>query len=138
MTHSNRAQLAIARELARLRRVRRSNVHPAYLAIVRQAYALGLPHQHACDITIYDHVLIARLRPSQFAWLLHETGSLLSIPEPNTRPLDYLFAAKRTHDHAIPFWWDGTALSRVERIDELIARMDAVCAELRRKAEELL
>ena len=138
MSHSNRAQLAIARELNRLRRLRTRNVHPAYLAIVSQAYTLGLPQQHACDITIYDHVLIARRHPHQFAWLLHATGSLLSIPEPNSRPLDYLFAAKRTHGHAIPFWWDGSALIRVETIDDLIGRMDAVCAALRRKAEELL
>jgi hypothetical protein len=51
---------------------------PAYVAIVRQAFALGLPHQHAADITIYDHVLITRRRPPQFAWLLHDTGSLLN------------------------------------------------------------
>lgn len=115
-----------------MRRLRWQQVHPAYAAIVAQAYALDLPHRHACDITIYDQVLIARLRPSQFASLLHESGSLLSIPEPNTRPLDYLFAARRTHSYAIPFWWDGNALRRVERIDDLIGRMDAVCAALRR------
>ncbi len=137
MTPITRAQIAIAGELARIRRLRWQQVHPAYAAIVAQAYALGLPHRHACDITIYDQVLIARLWPSQFAWLLHESGSLLSIPEPNTRPLDYLFAARRTHGHAIPFWWDGNALIRIDSIDALIGRMDAVCAALRRKAEEL-
>ena len=137
MTPITRAQIAIAGELARIRRLRWQQVHPAYAAIVAQAYALGLPHRHACDITIYDQVLIVRLRPSQFAWLLHESGSLLRIPEPNTRPLDYLFAAKRTHSHAIPFWWDGTTLTRVAGIDDLVERMDAICAELRRKAEDL-
>jgi hypothetical protein len=138
MTRPRRAHAAIARELARLEHVRRPLVHPAYVAIVRQAYALGLPKEHACDITIYDHVLIARRWPRQFAWLLHDMGSLLSIPEPNTRPLAYLHAARRTHADAIPFWWDGTALVRAESIDELIGRMEGICAELRQKAEELL
>ena len=58
-------------------------------------------------------------------------------------------SAERTNDqkpgtkrvHRAPFcaWlWDGSTLIRVECIDELIGRMDAVCGELRRKAEELL
>jgi hypothetical protein len=138
MARPSRAHGAIGRELARIGRLRRSVVNPAYVAIVRQAYALGLPHQHAADITIYDHVLITRHRPSQFAWLLHEGGSLLSIPEPNSRPLTYLHAARRTHPQAIPFWWDGRSLIRAEAIDDLIARMELICAELERKAEELL
>ena len=107
---------AIARELARLEQLPPQQVHPAYRAIVAAAAELGLPHQHACDITIYDHVLIARLRPAELAWLLHQRGSLLSIPEPNTRPLAYLHAARRTHPDAIPFWWDGTALERVASV----------------------
>jgi hypothetical protein len=138
MTRANRAHGAIGRELARIGRLRRSIVHPAYVAIVRQAYVLGLPRQHAADITIYDHVLITRRRPPQFAWLLHDRGSLLSIPEPNTRPLAYLHAARRTHPQAIPFWWDGRSLIRAEGIDDLLARMELICAELERKAEELL
>ena len=132
------AHPAIASELARLGRLRPQQVHPAYRAIVAAAARLGLPRQHACEITIYDHVLIARLRPSQLAWLLHEHGSLLSIPEPNSRPLVYLHTARRTHSHAIPFWWDGGALIQVEQIDVLIERMAAACAELRQKASELL
>lgn len=138
MTRPCRAHGAIGRELARIGRLRRSIVHPAYVAIVRQAYALGLPKEHAADITIYDHVLITRHRPSQFAWLLYDTGSLLRIPEPNTRPLAYLHAARRTHPQAFPFWWDGRSLIRAEGIDGLIARMELICAELARKAEELL
>jgi len=122
---------AIARELARLEQLSPQQVHPAYRAIVIAAAELGLPHQHACDITIYDHVLIHRLRPPQLAWLLHQRGSLLSIPEPNTRPLAYLHAARRTHPDAIPFWWDGSTLTRVESIDILIERMDALCTALR-------
>jgi hypothetical protein len=138
MTRAHRAHGAIGRELARIGRLRRSIVHPAYVAIVRQAYALGLPKEHAADITIYDHVLITRRRPPQFAWLLHASGSLLSIPEPNTRPLAYLHAARRTHPQAIPFWSDGRSLLRAEGIDDRIARMELICAELARKAEELL
>jgi hypothetical protein len=138
MTRPCRAHAAIGRELARIQHLRRPIVHPAYVAIVRQAYVLGLPHHHAADITIDDHVLITRRRPPQFAWLLHETGSLLSIPEPNTRPIAYLHAARRTHPQAVPFWWDGRSLIRAEGIDDLIARMELICAELARKAEELL
>jgi hypothetical protein len=124
---------AIAHELARLERLQPQQVHPAYRAIVTAAAELGLPHQHACDITIYDHVLITRLRPPQLAWLLHQRGSLLSILEPNTRPLAYLHAARRTHPDAIPFWWDGTTLTRVESIDTLIERMDVLCTALRQR-----
>jgi hypothetical protein len=72
------------------------------------------------------------------AWLLHESGSLLSIPEPNERPLSYLHAVLRTYPHALPFWWDGHDLIRAEDIDQLITRMTAACAELQRKLEELL
>ena len=129
---------AIARELARLEQLSPQQVHPAYRALVAAAAELGLPHQHACDITIYDHVLIDRLRPPQLAWLLHERGSLLSIPEPNTRPLEYLHAARRLFGQALPFWWDGDRLIRAEQIDELIERMAVACAELRQKARELL
>jgi hypothetical protein len=138
MARPSRAHGAIGRELARIGRLRRSIVHPAYVAIVKQAYTLGLPKEHAADITIYDHVLITRQRPPHFAWLLHDTGSLLSIPEPNTRPLAYLHTAKRTHPQAIPFWWDGRSLLRAEGIDDLVARMELICTELARKAEELL
>ena len=110
MTHSTPAQVAIARELARIRRPHKQPIHPGYVALVTQARTLGLPHRSASDITIHDRLLIAQCRPRQFAWLLHECGSLLSLPEPNQRPLDYLYATRRIYGHALPFWWDGAAL----------------------------
>jgi hypothetical protein len=138
MTHPTQAQAALARELARIRRPRKQPIHPGYVAIVTQARTLGLPHRYATDITIHDRLLIAQCQPRQFAWLLHDCGSLLSMPEPNERPLDYLHATRRTYGHALSFWWDGTDLIRVADIDQLIARMAAACADLQRKAEELL
>jgi hypothetical protein len=39
----------------------------------------------------------------QFAWLLHESSSLLSMLEPNVRPLDYLHATRRKYGLALPF-----------------------------------
>ena len=131
------AHAAIARELSRIRR-RRQPVHSGYVAIVAKAHELGLPKRATTDITRLDRQLIVHRRPRQFAWLLHECGSLLSLPEPNERPLDYLYAAKRLFGQALPFWWDGSELIRAERIDELMARMAAACAELQRKARELL
>jgi len=85
-----------------------------------------------------DRRLIIQRRSREFAWLLHEGGSLLSIPEPNERPLDYLHAAKRLYSQALPFWWDGSVLIRAEHIDELMEHMAAACADLERKARELL
>jgi len=78
------------------------------------------------------------IQPRQFAWLLHSSGSLLSLPEPNGRPLDYLHATRRLYGHALPFWWDGSQLVQTADIDQLIARMQTACAELQCKAEELL
>jgi len=138
MTNQTQAQAALARELARIRRPRKQPIHPGYAAIVAKAHSLGLPHLYATDITIHDRLLIAERQPRQFAWLLHDCGSLLSMPSPNERPLDYLHATRRTYGHALPFWWDGADLIRAEDIEELIARMAAACAELQRKAEELL
>jgi len=132
------ANTAIARELARIRWGRpRRPLHPGYAAIVTRAYQLSLPKRAASDITVLDRRLLVQRRPRQFAWLLHESGSLLSIPEPNERPLD-LHAARRLFGQALPFWWDGVTLIRAERIDELIDRMAATCVELRQKASELL
>ena len=133
-----RSHGAIARELWRIRRRQRRPIHPGYVAIVAKAHELGLPKRATTDITLLDRRLIVQRRPRQFAWLLHESGCLLSIPEPNERPLDYLYAAKRLFGQALPFWWDGSALIRAEHIDELIERMAAACADLERKARELL
>jgi hypothetical protein len=138
MAHQTQALAAIARELARIRRPHTRAMHPGYLAIVAQADELGLPQRYATDITIHDRLLLAQRRPNAFAWLLHESGSLLSMPEPNTRPLDYLHAVRRIYPHALPFWWDGALLIRAKAIEELIIRMAAACAELQKKAEELL
>jgi hypothetical protein len=138
MSRQPRSHSAIARELWRIRRRRRQPIHPGYLAIVAKAHALGLPKRATTDITLLDRWLIMQRRPRQFAWLLHEHGSLLSIPEPNQRPLDYLYAAKRMFGQALPFWWDGSELVRAEHIDELMERMEVACADLERKARELL
>ncbi len=135
------AHAAIARELAHIGR-RRQPLHPGYVAIVTKAHEIGLPQRAAADITLLDRRRIVQHRPRQFAWLLHwllhNCGSLLSIPEPNERPLDYLHAAKRIYDQALPFWWNGSQLVRAEHIDELIERMATACAELQQKARELL
>jgi hypothetical protein len=136
MTHPTQAQAALARELARIRRRHTQPLHPGYVAIVMQARTLGLPHRSATDITIHARLLLAQRQPRQFAWLLHERGSLLSIPEPNQRPLDYLHATRRLYCYALPFWWDGSELVRTIDIDQLITRMSVACAELQRKAEE--
>ena len=138
MSAQPRSHGAIARELWRIRRRRRQPIHPGYMAIVVKAHELGLPKRATTDITTLDRRLIMQRRPREFAWLLHECGSLLSIPEPNQRPLDYLYAAKRLFGQALPFWWDGSALVRAEHIDELMQRMEIACAELQRKASELL
>src|SRR5262249_47596786 len=120
MTQQTQAQAVIVRELTRIGRPRKQPIHPRYLAIVTQAGKLGLPHRSATDITIHDRLRIAQCRPREFAWLLHISGSLLSMPEPNQRPLDYLHATRRNYAQALPFWWDGTELIRVEHIDQLI------------------
>jgi len=112
-------------------------IHPGYAAIVAKAHALGLPQCYATDITIHDRLLIARRQPRQFAWLLHRCGSLLRLPEPNQRPLDYLHATRRLYGHALPFWRDGSDLVQTSDIDHLIAHMQTACAELQCKAEEL-
>ena len=133
---TDQAQAALARELARIRRPRRQPIHPGYVAIVAQAHSLGLPHRYATDITVHDRLLIAGRQPRQFAWLLHQGGSLLNLPETNERPLDYLHATRRIYGHALPFWWDGSALVQTSDIDQLIARMQVACADLQCKAEE--
>jgi hypothetical protein len=138
MSTQPRSYSAIARELWRIRRRRRQPIHPGYVAIVAKAHELGLPKRAITDITLLDRWLIVQRRPRQFAWLLHECGSLLSLPEPNQRPLDYLYAAKRLYRQALPFWWDGGELLRAEHIDELMQRMEIACADLERKARELL
>src|SRR5215212_2275429 len=138
MAQQRQAHAVIRREIARIGRRPTSPVHPGYAAIVAKAHALGLPHYSATDITIHDRLLIARRQPRQFAWLLHRSGSLLSLPEPNQRPLDYLHASRRLYRHALPFWWDGSALVQTADIDHLIVRMRAACAELHCTAEELL
>jgi hypothetical protein len=92
-------------------------VHPGYAAIVAKAHALGLPQSYATDITIHDRLLIAGRQPRQFAWLLHRCGSLLSLPEPNQRLLDYLHATRRLYSQALPFWWDGSDLMQTADID---------------------
>jgi len=60
--------------------------------------------------------------------LLHSSGSLLSLPAPNGRPLDYLHAMRRLYSHALPFWWDGSDLMPASDIDQLMVRMQAACA----------
>ena len=136
MIQQRQAHAVISREIARIGRLVKHPLHPGYVAIVAKAHALGLPQRHATDITIFDRLLIARRQPRQFAWLLHSSGSLLSLPEPNQRPLDYLHASRRLYRHALPFWWDGSDLAQMADIDHLIARMRAACAELHCTAEE--
>jgi len=82
--------------------------------------------------------VIIQHQPREFAWLLHCCGSLLSLPEPRGRPLDYLHAMRRLYSQALPFWWDGSDLVQTSNIDHLIARMQAACAALQQKAEQLL
>ena len=127
----------ISREVARLGRAPTYPVHPGYAAIVAKAHELGLPQCYATDITIHDRLLIMQRQLRQFAWLLHRCGSLLSLPEPNQRPLDYLHATRRLYSQALPFWWDGSALVQTVDIDQLFARMQTACAELQCNAEEL-
>src|SRR5215216_4709555 len=138
MTQTREAHAVISREVVRLRRPRKHPIHLGYAAIVAKAHALGLPTCYPTDITIHDRLLIIERQPRQFAWLLHRSGSLLSLPEPNQRPLDYLHATRRLYSQALPFWWDGSDLIQVSDIDQLIARMQAACAALQQKAEELL
>ena len=138
MTQQRQAHAVISREVARIGRPPTYPVHPGYAAIVAKAHELGLPQCSATDITIHDRLLIIERQPRQFAWLLHSSGSLLSLPEPNQRPLDYLHATRRLYGHALPFWWDSSDLMQTADIDQLIARMQAACAELQCKAEELL
>jgi hypothetical protein len=137
MTQQRQSQAVISREIARIGRLVKYPLHPGYVAIVAKAHALGLPQCSATDITIHDRLLIARRQPRQFAWLLHSSGSLLSLPEPNQRPLDYLHATRRLYSHALPFWWDGSALVQTADIDHVIARMRAACVELQCKVEEV-
>ena len=137
MTQQTQSQAVISREVARIGRQSTYPIHPGYTAIVTKAHALGLPQRHATDITIHDRLLIASRQPRQFAWLLHRSGSLLSLPEPHQRPLDYLHASRRLYSQALPFWWDGSDLAQMADIDHLIARMRAACAELHCTAEEL-
>lgn len=138
MTQQTQPQAVISRKLARIRRPPTYPVHPGYAAIVAKAHALSLPQRSATDITIHDRLLIIQRQPRQFAWLQHDCGSLLSLPEPNQRPLDYLHATRRIYGHALPFWWNGSDLVQTSDIDHLIAHMQAACAELQCKAEELL
>ena len=138
MTQQREAYAVICREVVRLRRPRKHPMHLGYAAIVAKAHELDLPTCSATDITIHDRLLIIQRQPRQFAWLLHRCGSLLSVPEPNQRPLDYLRATRRLYGHALPFWWDGSVLVQTVDIDQLIVRMTAACAELQSKAEELL
>ncbi len=138
MTQQRQSQAVIRREVVRIGRPSTSPVHPGYAAIVAKAHALGLPRCDATDITILDRLQIARRQPRQFVWLLHRCGSLLSLPEPHQRPLDYLHATRRLYSHALPFWWDSSDLVQASDIDQLIVRMTAACAELHCKAEELV
>ena len=94
MTQQRQARAVISREIARIGRPLISPVHPGYAAIVATAHALGLPQCSATDITILDRLQIIERQPRQFAWLLHGCGSLLSLPEPNQRPLDYFHATR--------------------------------------------
>ena len=137
MTQQRQPQAVISREIAHIGRLSTYPIHPAYTAIVTKAHALGLPQRYATDITIHDRLRIIPHQPCQFAWLLHSSGSLLSVPELNGRPLDYLHATRRLYGHALPFWWDGSDLMQAADIDHLIARMRAACAELHCTAEEL-
>jgi hypothetical protein len=136
MSQQTQSHAVIVRERTRIGRPRKHPIHPGYLAIVAKAHALGLPQRCATDITIHDRLLIVERQPRQFAWLLHSSGSLLSLPEPNGRPLDYLHATRRIDSQALPFWWDGSDLMQTAGIDHLIARMQAACAELQCTAEE--
>ena len=136
MTQQRQAQSVITREIARIGRLSTYPIHPGYVAIVAKAHALGLPQCSATDITLHDRLLIASRQPRQFAWLLHSSGSLLSLPEPNQRPLDYLHASRRLYREALPFWWDGSDLVQTADIDHLIAWMRAACADLQCKVEE--
>jgi hypothetical protein len=138
MTQPRQAHAVIRREVVRLKRARTHPIHPGYAAIVAKAHELDLPQCYATDITIHDRLRIVERQPRQFAWLLHRCGSLLSVPEPNGRPLDYLHVTRRLYGHALPFWWDGSDLVQVSDIGQLIARMQTACAELQSKAEELL
>ena len=79
MTQQRQAHAVISREIARIWRPLISPVHPGYAAIVAKAHALGLPQCYATDITFHDRLLIASRQPRQFAWLLHSSGSLLSL-----------------------------------------------------------
>ena len=137
MTQQTQSQAVISREIARIGRQSTYPIHPGYTAIVTKAHALCLPQRHATDITIHDRLLITRRQPRQFAWLLHSSGSLLGLPEPNQRPLDYLHATRRLYSQALPFWWDGSHLIQASDIDQLIARMQAACSELQCTAEQL-
>ena len=130
MTQQRPAHAVISREVARIGRPPTYPVHPGCAAIVAKAHELSLPQCYATDITIHDRLLIVERQPRQFAWLLHRCGSLLSLPEPNQRPLDYLHATRRLYRQALPFWWDGDDLVQTADIDQLIARMRAACAEL--------
>jgi hypothetical protein len=138
MTQQTQSQAVIVRELTRIGRPHKHPIHPGYVAIVAKAHAFGLPQRFATDITFHDRLLIASRQPREFAWLLHSCGSLLSLPESNGRPLDYLHATRRLYSQALPFWWDGCDLVQTADIDQLIARMQAACAELQCKAEVLL
>lgn len=137
MIQQRQSQAVIVRELTRIGRPHKHPLHPGYMAIVAKAHALGLPQRSATDITIHDRLLIASRQPRQFAWLLHHCGSLLTLPEPNQRPLDYLHATRRLYSQALPFWWDGSDLMQTADIDHLIARMQTACADLHHKMEEL-
>jgi hypothetical protein len=137
MTQQRQSQAVISREIVRIWQPLTSPVHPGYAAIVATAHALGLPQCSATDITILDRLQIIERQPRQFAWLLHSSGSLLSLPEPNQRPLDYLHATRRLYSEALPFWWNGSDLVQTADIDQLIARMTMACAELQCTAEEL-
>ena len=137
MTQQRQAHAVISREIARIGRPLISPVHPGYVAIVAKAHELDLPTCYPTDITIHDRLLITERQPRQFAWLLHRCGSLLSVPELNRQPLDYLHATRRLYGHALPFWWDGSNLIQASDMDHLIARMQAACAELHSTAEEL-
>ena len=137
MTQPRQAHAVITREVVRLRRPRKHPMHLGYAAIVAKAHELDLPTCYPTDITILDRLLIIQHQPRQFAWLLHRCGSLLSLPEPNGRPLDYLHATRRIYSHALPSWWDGSDLVQTADIDQLIVRMTAACADLQYKAEEL-
>src|SRR5215217_10665 len=123
MTQQRQAHAVISREIARIGRPLISPVHPRYAAIVAKAHALGLPQCSATDITILDRLQIIERQPRQFAWLLHRCGSLLSVPEPNQRPLDYLHATRRLYGESLPFWWDGSELVQTADIDQVIVRM---------------